>query len=178
VEHQRAAVVERQFAGVTYVSARPSSLVGRTTPSDGALHGAGRKALAHERGEQPARHRGIARILSAPQPLLERLFEQRLLVELLEHLSERVAGHVVVDPKRAELTLDAGASLMLHLHARSSRGECDAPIVERTRCLQPRDCAVHRVCLESAPGEALPNLKRRDLASRQHREASRVRFGD
>ncbi len=70
------------------------------------------------------------------------------------------------------------AAARAHLGLGAGRRQGDAAVVERARVLQPPDRGVDRLGRVVFPPQPLAHLRLGELASRQHREAGRVRRPD
>ena len=92
------------------------------------------------------------------QAALERCGEQKVRVEVGEHLVDRLLREGAADAGGLDLALDAEASTSPdpRLGSRNRRG--NPAIVERAFLAQPRHCRIDIFGLMAAPGEALADL--------------------
>ncbi len=108
---------------------------------------------------------------SAPQTLVERLFEQRRLVELREHLGDGRLRNVARDAERFDLPHHSGAATLPESCLGPRRREGGAAIVDRALGSQTAHGPIDVFRIELPTQESRPQLRFRQLTPRQHFQA-------
>lgn len=90
---------------------------------------------------------------------LERLLEQRRLVDLTEHFGDGGPRNVAGDAERFDLTDYPGAAALPDLRLGTRAGERNPAVVERTLLAQPLHGLVYLFRIELPPHETRPKLR-------------------
>src|SRR5712691_663642 len=138
-------------------------------------HAFGVEALTQQIAVHAAEDRRIAQRHPMTEAALERLLEERRLIDLREDFSDGLPRDIARDAERFDLPDDARASAMLDAYLGPRAGERRAAVVERAFAEQPRHRGVDILFIEFPPREARPKLRFSQLAAGQEGEAGDVR---
>src|SRR5688572_13032837 len=141
---------------------------------DGRVHAAGVKSLSQQIAVNASRHGGFLDRRAVAQLAVERLRDQRVLVDFVERFGHRSPGDPAVDAERLDGAERAQPAMALHVRLGPGAGERRATVVQRPFRQQPRDRRVHLVGVELAAREPRPHLRLRQLAAGEQPEGGDV----
>ncbi len=120
----------------------------------------------------PLRSR-LAAVAAAEAPL-DRLVEQRCLVDVAEDFLDGVRGGLAIDANLLQVVQHAPAAPAANVHVGASGSQSDAPVAEAAIGGQPLDGAVDLVRRDVAACQPLADLPGGELAPRQPGQGERV----
>lgn len=135
---------------------------------DGGMHAGRVEALREQVPVDAPDGRRFLERRAVPQPPVERLLDQAVLIEVAEDFGNGRPCHVTRDAKCFELAQRSQLPMTLHLRLCSRTGQRGAAIVQGALAPQTVDGRVDVARPELAAREACPDLRFAQLSAGEH----------